>query len=297
MKIVLNIKELLEQGQIDQTEYDKLLLLSKRETTSLALNLLLGLGIVATSIGAIALAPSPYSCFIFGLIVSVIGLLFKIKASDQWIVFSITCLISGLLMSSAAIVWFEDYWFQTTTYRSISIMVFILGFSAYFLKSSLLFALSVLSLSTLLSLGVGYKFAYYFIWVEYPLLTIVTFSVLSICFYLLSKKVNADDEKLLITGSRVSVLLVNLGFWVGSLWGDIWLEPAYFFSITWALAILGTGFWAWKANRVWLINVLGVFGSVHFYTQWFETLGAQPGSLFFGGVIAIPLFKSDYTNL
>ena len=67
MKIVLNIKELLEEGQIDQTEYDKLLLLSKRQTTSLAFNLLLGIGIVATSIGAIALAPSPYSCFIFGL--------------------------------------------------------------------------------------------------------------------------------------------------------------------------------------------------------------------------------------
>ena len=182
MKIVLNIKELLEEGQIDQTEYDKLLLLSKRQTTSLAFNLLLGLGIVATSIGAIALAPSPYSCFIFGLIVSVIGLLVKIKASDQWIVLSITCLISGLLMSSVAIVWFEDYWFQATTYRSISIMVFILGFSAYFLKSNLLSALSILSLSTLLSVGVGYEFASYFIWVEYPLLTIIVFSIFCLLY-------------------------------------------------------------------------------------------------------------------
>ena len=300
MKIVLNIKELLEEGQIDQTEYDKLLLLSKRQTTSLAFNLLLGLGIVATSIGAIALAPSPYSCLIFGLIVSVIGFLFKIKVSDQWMVLSITCIISGLLLISAAIVWFEDYWFQTTTYRSVSVIVFILGFSAYFLKSSLLFALSVLSLSTLLSLGVGYEFASYFIWIEYPLLTIITFSILSICFYSLSKKVSGDDEKLLLTGSRVSVLLVNLGFWIGSLFGDIWLEPAYFFSIMWALAILGVGYWAWKANRVWLINVLGVFGSIHFYTQWFETLGAQPESLFLGGVIAVGiaiLFKRFNNNL
>ena len=98
----------------------------------------------------------------------------------------------------------------------------------------------------------------------------------------------------------MSVLLVNLGFWIGSLWGDIWLEPAYFFSITWALAILGVGFWAWKANRVWLINVLGVFGSIHFYTQWFETLGAQPESLFLGGVIAVGiaiLFKKFNRNL
>ena len=77
---------------------------------------------------------SPYSCFIFGLIVSVIGLLVKIKASDQWMVLSLTANI-GLLMSSVAIVWFEDYWFQATTYRSISFMVFILGFSAYFLKA------------------------------------------------------------------------------------------------------------------------------------------------------------------
>ena len=300
MKIVLNIKELLEEGQINQTEYDKLLLLSKRQTTSLAFNLLLGLGIVATSIGAIALAPSPYSCLIFGLIVSVIGFLFKIKVSDQWMVLSITCIISGLLLISAAIVWFEDYWFQATTYRSVSVIVFILGFSAYFLKSSLLFALSVLSLSTLLSLGVGYEFASYFIWIEYPLLTIITFSILSICFYSLSKKVSGDDEKLLLTGSRVSVLLVNLGFWIGSLFGDIWLEPAYFFSIMWALAILGVGYWAWKANRVWLINVLGVFGSIHFYTQWFETLGAQPESLFLGGVMAVGiaiLFKRFNNNL
>ena len=287
MKVVLNIKELLEEGQIDQVEYDKLLLLSKSQTTSLAFNLLVGLGIVAASIGAIALTPSPYSCFAFGLLVSVVGILIKIKTSDQWAVLSIICLMSGLLMSSAAILWLEEHMFQEITYRSISIVIFILGFSSYYLKSSLLAAISVLNLSTLLGSGVGYNFASYFIWVEYPLLTIVAFSILAICFYLLSKKVKADNERLLITGSRVSVLLVNLGFWIGSLGGDIWLESPYLFSIAWALAIFGIGFWAWKENRVWLINVLGVFGSIHFYTQWFQTLGAQPLSLFLGGVIAI----------
>ena len=287
MKIVLNIKELLEDGQIDQAEYNKLLLLSKKQTTSLAFNLLVGFGIVATSIGAIALTPSPYSCLAFGLMVCAVGILVKIRTSDQWAVLSITCLMSGLLMSSAAIVWFEEYWFQEITYRSISIVVFILGFSSYFLKSSLLAAISVLNLSTLLGSGVGYEFASYFIWLDYPLLTIVAFSILAICFYVLSKKVRADNEKLLITGSRVSVFLVNLGFWVGSFGGDIWLDSPYFFSIAWALAIFGIGLWAWKENRVWLINVLGIFGSIHFYTQWFEALGAQPLSLFLGGVIAI----------
>jgi len=287
MKIVLNIKELLEEGQIDQVEYDKLLLLSKRQTTSLTFNLLVGLGIVAASIGAIALMPSPYSCFVFGLLVCAVGIFIKIKASDQWAVLSIICLMSGLLMSSAAIVWLEEHMFHVITYRSISIVIFILGFSSYFLKSNLLAAISVLNLSTLLGSGVGYDFASYFIWIEYPLLTIVTFSILAVCFYSFSKKVGADNEKLLITGSRVSIFLVNLGFWIGSLGGDIWLESPHTFSIAWALAIFGIGFWAWKENRVWLINVLGVFGSIHFYTQWFQTLGAEPLSLFLGGVIAI----------
>ena len=287
MKIVLNIKELLEEGQIDQVEYDKLLLLSKRQTTSLTFNLLVGLGIVAASIGAIALMPTPYSCFAFGLLVCAVGIFIKIKASDQWAVLSIICLMSGLLMSSAAIVWLEEHMFHVITYRSISIVIFILGFSSYFLKSNLLAAICVLNLSTLLGSGVGYEFASYFIWIEYPLLTIVTFSILAICFYSFSKKVGADNEKLLITGSRVSIFLVNLGFWIGSLGGDIWLESPHTFSIAWALAIFGIGFWAWKENRVWLINVLGVFGSIHFYTQWFQTLGAEPLSLFLGGVIAI----------
>ena len=287
MKIVLNIKELLEEGQIDQVEYDKLLLLSKRQTTSLTFNLLVGLGIVAASIGAIALMPSPYSCFVFGLLVCAVGIFIKIKASDQWAVLSIICLMSGLLMSSAAIIWLEEHMFHVITYRSISIVIFILGFSSYFLKSNLLAAISVLNLSTLLGSGVGYEFASYFIWLEYPLLTIVAFSILAICFYSFSKKVGADNEKLLITGSRVSIFLVNLGFWIGSLGGDIWLESPHIFSIAWALAIFGIGFWAWKENRVWLINVLGVFGSIHFYTQWFQTLGAEPLSLFLGGVIAI----------
>ena len=159
MKIVLNIKELLEEGQIDQVEYDKLLLLSKRQTTSLTFNLLVGLGIVAASIGAIALMPSPYSCFVFGLLVCAVGIFIKIKASDQWAVLSIICLMSGLLMSSAAIVWLEEHMFHVITYRSISIVIFILGFSSYFLKSNLLAAISVLNLSTLLGSGVGYDFA------------------------------------------------------------------------------------------------------------------------------------------
>ena len=37
--------------------------------------------------------------------------------------------------------------------------------------------------------------------------------------------------------------------------------------------------WAVKANRRWVINLVAVFGAIHFYTQWFERLGADPLSV------------------
>ena len=55
MKIVLNIKELLEEGKINQAEHNKLLSFSKNQTGSLALNLLIGFGIIMVCLGVIAL--------------------------------------------------------------------------------------------------------------------------------------------------------------------------------------------------------------------------------------------------
>jgi len=73
-------------------------------------------------------------------------------------------------------------------------------------------------------------------------------------------------------------LLINFGFWIGSLWGDPLMLihsmntrdaslafttkaviPATAFSILWAVALLATGIWAVKVNRRWLVNLVAVF--------------------------------------
>ena len=59
------------------------------------------------------------------------------------------------------------------------------------------------------------------------------------------------------------------------------------FSIAWALALIATGVWAVRVNRRWLVNIVAVFGAIHFYTQWFEKLGASPLSVLLGGVIML----------
>jgi hypothetical protein len=65
--------------------------------------------------------------------------------------------------------------------------------------------------------------------------------------------------------------------------------PAYAFSIAWALALIGAGFWAVQANRRWLVNVAAAFGAIHFYTQWFERLGATPLSVLLGGLVMLAI--------
>jgi hypothetical protein len=60
--------------------------------------------------------------------------------------------------------------------------------------------------------------------------------------------------------------------------------PDYVFSIAWALVLIGAVVWGMRSNRAWLVNVAAVFGAIHFYTQWFERLGATPVSILVGGV-------------
>jgi hypothetical protein len=88
------------------------------------------------------------------------------------------------------------------------------------------------------------------------------------------------------------VFLVNLGFWIGSLWGD--RNPGgevviadWIFASLWAVALIATGIWAWTSNRRWLVNVVAVFGGIHFYTQWFERLGASAETVLIAGLLAL----------
>jgi hypothetical protein len=63
--------------------------------------------------------------------------------------------------------------------------------------------------------------------------------------------------------------------------------PATVFSVLWAVALLGAGIWAVQVNRRWLVNLVAVFAGIHFYTQWFERLGATPLSVLLGGLVML----------
>jgi iron complex transport system permease protein len=112
-------------------------------------------------------------------------------------------------------------------------------------------------------------------------------------------------EQLAIVFSH-SVLRVNFGFWVGSLWGDYPGESCvhgdtytgsevyqtrqasrvatfhaadYVFVAAWAALFVGIGIWGARAKTGVVWSVPRQLGAIHFYMQWFERLGAQPWAI------------------
>ena len=119
-------------------------------------------------------------------------------------------------------------------------------------------------------------------------------------------------------------VLVNFGFWIGSLWGDypgeawaqgedyrLWSNregwrvahlhvPEIAFIVGWAILIIAVGVWAARTNRRWVVTTAAVFGAIEFYTQWFERLGAEPWAIIVAGLtivgFAIVLWRYNLTG-
>lgn len=303
MKVTLDLTRLLEEGKITQAEHDRLRGLAAHETGSLAINALIGFGVVAVAGGAIALMPNPLTGGMVGMLVFALGLGIELARMQQWRIVGQICIVTGALMLAAGIVALED-----GSLRSMAFATATLAVASVLARSSLLMAAAVLALSACLGARTGYTHASYYLAVYEPSLTIGIFGALALAAYLVSKRLPSDYERLSLTAARTAVLMVNFGFWVGSLWGDRLrlirglvggeaLEngfsrygvviPEWAFVVGWALALLAVALWGMRANRRWVVNVAAVFGAIHFYTQWFEMLGASPASVLLGGLLML----------
>jgi hypothetical protein len=304
MKVTLDLSRLVEEGKLTPAEAERLRLLAARDTGSLAINILVGFGVVAVSAGAVALVPTPMTALLLGLLVFAIGLVVTFQRNDQWGLFAQICLAVGALMFCGSVLAMGK--------GALSAMVIVtvaLAVASVIARSSLLMAAAVLALGACLGARAGYWHATYALAIYEPLVTIILFGLLALGAYYLSKSLSADYERLALIAARTSVFMVNFGFWVGSLWGDnlllvrsIWHnDPSILtdytaraqmisplaFVIGWAIALLGVGIWGVRENRRWVVNVAAVFGAIHFYTQWFERLGAEPLSFILGGLLVL----------
>lgn len=303
MKITLDLSKLVEEGKLTAEEGARLRGLAAQDTGSLAINILIGFGVVAVSGGAMALVPTPATALVLGVATFAVGLGFVIRRNEQWSLLAQVCLVVGALLFCGAVLVLGQ-----GALSAMLIVTATLAAAAIIARSGLLTAAAVLALGACLGARAGYWHATYALAIYEPAVTVVLFSALALATYYVSKRLAADYERLALVAARTSVFMVNFGFWIGSLWGDNLrlprsllhndpnpvlhdtgpdIIPPVAFSAAWAIALLAVGLWAMHANRRWVVNVAAVFGAIHFYTQWFDKLGPQPLSFLLGGVLML----------
>jgi len=294
MKVVLDIDKLLNERRISADEYARLRRYAAEDTGSLAFNLLVGFGVIATAVGAFALLPKATTAIGVGLIISIVGISLRSSQAKAWGLLGWILLLVGSLGASGGIVVLTHG--STGGFLVVTALYVVAGVLA---RSGLLVALSVLALSETVGAATAYTHATYYLIIEHPSITVVLFALLSGGAYMLSLRVSKDYQPLAIIFARTSLFLVNLGFWIGSLWGDrlwskaMWTSPSkepipdWLFVIGWAVALIATGIWAARRNKRWVVNLIAIFGAIHFYTQYFERLGASSATVLVGGLVAL----------
>jgi iron complex transport system permease protein len=303
MKVTLDLSKLVEEGKLSPAEAERLRSLAAHDTGSFAINVLVGFGVVAVSAGAVALVPTPATALIIGLVVFATGFALAFPSKEQWSLLAQICVVVGALMFSGGVLAIGK-----GALAAMLIVTAALAGASIVARSSLLMAAAVLALGACLGARADYWDATYMLAIYEPLVTILLFSLLALGTYYFSKSLAADYERLALVAARTSVFMVNFGFWIGSLWGDdlllvrsllrgdpsnltysasSQLIPPLAFVIGWAVVLLGAAIWGVRENRRWVVNITVVFGAIHFYTQWFERLGAEPLSVLVGGLLVL----------
>lgn len=317
MKVTLDITKLLEDWKISKEEYQKIYDLSHKQWIWILPNLLVSLWCLLVSLWLISLAPS----FDLALALSIISILIwfyiREKLFENWWILASVFIILWSIFASWTYIWFLNKYVSLTepyiyfTFWSITLFLWIMS---YFARSSLLSAFSSLSICSLVWAWTWYTFASYYFFVKKPFLTIIVYFPLALLSYFLSKRVNSENEKLLTIFSNISLFMVNIAFWIWSLWWnwfsrysrenpDFWKDIVLWapgFSLIWLIFLLVLILFWVKQNRRFFINMWITFLSIHIYTQYFEAFWADSLSIIiswiFAIVIAIVLWKYNKKN-
>jgi iron complex transport system permease protein len=285
MKVTLDIDQLLSDGRISQEEYDRLKQFSTENTASLALNILLTFGIIAVAGGTIALLQSPLTAIAMGAVLAGVGGGICVANLKKWMLLGNLLLPLGALTAAGGIIDMTDG--HITGFATVAGLLIAGGLLA---RSGLLIALSAFAILSALGGSTGYDHAAYYLCVDRPLLTVIVFTLLAALTYAGSRALPAQFSRLAFIFSCTAVVVANLGFWIGSLWGDSAFNAnvsEWFFIVAWAVIILAAGILAALRDLRWLVNAAATFGAIHLYTQWFEHFEASPSSIVVAGLFTI----------
>jgi iron complex transport system permease protein len=226
----------VREGKLTAAQAEELKALASRDLGMLAINVLMTFGAIAVAAGILALNPTFVTGAAIGGALVLIGLAMALGDVERWSLLGTASTVTGaLLLSGGAIGVLDGGSFTGFAFTAVLLLVL-----AAVIHNSFLIALVPLALAAMLGGSTGYFHATYMLIVSEPTITIAFFAVLALAAYLVSTRVEPAYEGLAIVFARISLLLVNFGFWVGSLWGDY---PGQ----SWATAEMDS----WTAREAW----------------------------------------------
>ena len=187
MKIVLDIDKLLLDDDITESEYARFKALAAEDTGSLAFNILIGFGVIATAAGALALLRSAPASIVLGLALSVAGVTLRARYLRQWGVLGAIMLLVGSILTAGGIVIRTEG--GVGGFMAVTALCLAGGFLA---RSSLLVAMAALALSASVGAATAYDHAMYALVIRQPSVTVLLFGLLSWLAYRLSLRLTAD---------------------------------------------------------------------------------------------------------
>jgi iron complex transport system permease protein len=313
MRVTLDLSQLVADGRLSADEAQHLATLAEGGETPAAgvssppaksasprgrvfANVAMIFGALAVVVGVELLNPSAAIGGALAVAALVAAALLRRRADESWTLLAHALAIGGALGACLAF----ELRFATLEPSLLFVGVFLAATAVYF-RSGVIAAFAPLALGSWLGSGAGYWHASYSISITQPLVTIAVFSAFSAGLFWLLYRVPRYAAVVTVM-ARVSFLLANFGFWVGSLWGDDLgagtvaaavqgssspAIPAVAFSIGWLAALLIALAVGLRTRRRFISNSAITFLGIHFYTQVFETFGGNPVVVIFCGLLLV----------
>ena len=133
IKIVLDITRLVEEGKLTAQEAERLQALAKRDTGSLAINVLMSFGAVAVAAGIIALEPAFTTGAALGVALVAIGLGISFFAAEQWGLLGTATTIIGALLLAGGVIGFVEADFAGLAFSALLFLALAVAIRSDFL--------------------------------------------------------------------------------------------------------------------------------------------------------------------
>jgi len=319
-RVTLDLDRLVTEGSLSSDEAERLRALAlPAQTNRILANVLLIFGALMLVAGVLTLRPAidvGVGMAVGALLVG--GLLIRL-ARHEWGLLGQTLVLMGVLgLGGWAALRFDGLG-QPWPHLVAPFIASITIVGALASRNRVLAALSPTAVGGVIGAGTGYWHAAYALYISEATICVVLFTALAAVLYWSRPRWPAMLQESTLVAARVSFILANLGFWIGSLWGDypgemwftsetVWSHDAAWratafhvadvaFSVGWAAFLVGALYIGLKTHRRFVANSAIVFLAIHLYTQFFERFYLHAEAAVAGGagliVLGIALFRFD----